>query len=67
MLGLLTTRDYRVAHAMLFIIQVPSSTNALGLCFVIVALFTKLYCKLEIYGSQLPFYFQYTTFSEQSN
>ena len=28
-----------------------SSTNALGLCFVIVALFTKLYCKPEIYGS----------------
>ena len=53
MLGLLTTRTrgYRVAHAMLFIVQVPSSTNALGLYFVIVALFTKLYYKPEIYGS----------------
>ena len=28
-----------------------SSTNALGLCFVIVALFTKLYCKPVIYVS----------------
>ena len=27
-----------------------SSTNALGLYYVIVALFTKLYCKLGIYG-----------------
>ena len=48
MLGLLTTRGYRVAHAMLFIVQVPSSTNALGLSFVIIALFTKLYCKPKI-------------------
>ena len=49
MLGLLTTRGYRVAHAMLFIVQVFSSMNVLGLCFVIVPLFTKLYGFL-LYG-----------------
>src|SRR6185437_6969788 len=49
MLGLLTTRSYRVAHAMLFIVQVSSSTNDLSLCFVIVPLFTKLYAFL-LYG-----------------
>ena len=38
-------------QAMFFIVQVPSSTNALGLYFVIVALFTKLYCKPKTYDS----------------
>ena len=32
-----------------------SSTNALGLCFVIVVLFSKLYCKREFMVRNLPY------------